>query len=208
MLIGIFATSFIVALSGALVPGPLFTVCVSESAKRGFWAGPLLVAGHGILEFLLLIALVLGFASFINNSGVLGIVGISGGLVLMIMGLGMIRDLRGLSLNAESGSGKRMNPVLAGIVASISNPYWTIWWVTIGLSYIVISLKAGSVAIAAFFIGHILGDLAWYSFVSWTVSVGRRFMTDSVYKGVMAFCAVFLLALGVYFGFTGLKHLL
>ena len=43
VLFGIFATSFVIALSGALMPGPVLTVTISESTKRGFWAGPLII---------------------------------------------------------------------------------------------------------------------------------------------------------------------
>jgi threonine/homoserine/homoserine lactone efflux protein len=47
----IFGGSFALALSGVLLPGPLLTVTISESARRGFKAGPLLITGHGLLEF-------------------------------------------------------------------------------------------------------------------------------------------------------------
>ena len=50
VLAGLASTSFIVALSGALMPGPLLTVTVGEAARRGFWAGPLIMVGHALLE--------------------------------------------------------------------------------------------------------------------------------------------------------------
>ena len=46
----VFFSSFVLALSGALVPGPLFTLTVSESLRRGAKAGPLIILGHGLLE--------------------------------------------------------------------------------------------------------------------------------------------------------------
>ncbi len=36
----IFATSFLVSLTGALSPGPLTTLAVREGVRRGVWAGP------------------------------------------------------------------------------------------------------------------------------------------------------------------------
>jgi threonine/homoserine/homoserine lactone efflux protein len=79
-LTAIFISSFIIALSGAMMPGPVLTVAISETTKRGFLAGPLIVLGHAILEISLLILLTLGFADFINNPELLGIVGIAGAL--------------------------------------------------------------------------------------------------------------------------------
>jgi hypothetical protein len=56
-LLTIFASSFVIALSGALMPGPLLTATISECSQRGFIAGPLLITGHAILELVLVIAL-------------------------------------------------------------------------------------------------------------------------------------------------------
>ena len=81
LLAGIFFTSFLVGLSGALMPGPLMTVCIGESARRGARTGPLLVLGHGILEITLAIALFLGLAAYIHDDRVMALVGIVGGVV-------------------------------------------------------------------------------------------------------------------------------
>jgi len=124
LLISIFGTSFLLALSGALMPGPVLTVTISESSSRGFWAGPLIIVGHGILE-----------------------------LCLVIM-------------------------LWSGILMSLANPYWTIWWATVGLGYLGYSMKCGPAGVLAFFAGHITADFAWYSGISFTVSKGRGFIKD------------------------------
>ena len=204
----IFATSFVIALSGALMPGPLLTITLSESAKRGFYAGPLIVLGHGILELLLLLLLLLGLAPILKNDQVIGSVGVVGAVVLIWMAVGMIRSLPSLSLERVAKDSKSTNPVWAGVLMSLANPYWIIWWATIGLGYILYSFTVGLLGVAAFFAGHILADLAWYAAVSFAVSHGRRFMSDKIYKGVIACCALALLGFAFYFGFSGAQRLI
>ncbi|MGQ9571593.1 MAG: LysE family transporter [Dehalococcoidia bacterium] len=85
-LAAIFATSFGVGFSGALMPGPLTTVTVRESMQRGFWAGPLLAAGHSLIELALVIGLALGLSRFLEEDAVKASVGIAGGLFLLWMG--------------------------------------------------------------------------------------------------------------------------
>jgi threonine/homoserine/homoserine lactone efflux protein len=86
-LAAIFVTSFGVGFTGALMPGPLTTVAVRESMQRGFWAGPLLAAGHSLIELALVIALALGLSRFLVEDPVKAGVGIAGGLFLLWMGL-------------------------------------------------------------------------------------------------------------------------
>ena len=52
LLAGVPITSFIVALSGALMPGPLLTLTVGEAARRVL-GGPLIIVGHALLELAL-----------------------------------------------------------------------------------------------------------------------------------------------------------
>lgn len=208
ILLTIFATSFVIALSGALMPGPLLTITLSESAKRGFLAGPLIVLGHGILELCLVLLLLLGLAPILKNDHVIGSVGVVGAVVLIWMAVGMFRSLPYLSLEGMSRDSKATNPVWAGILMSVANPYWIIWWATIGLGYILYSFELGLLGVAAFFAGHILADLAWYAAVSFTVAHGRRFMSDMIYKGVITCCALALLGFAIYFGFSGAQRLI
>ncbi|MBW2147589.1 MAG: LysE family transporter [Deltaproteobacteria bacterium] len=208
MLAGIFFTSFLVALSGAMMPGPLTTVCISESARRGARTGPLLILGHGILELALACALFLGLAAYVRDDRVMGLVGIVGGVILIIMGAGMLRGAARLTLSAAPRTSGGMHPILAGAVVSLANPYWIIWWATIGLGYILISMKSGVQGIAAFLSGHILADASWYGLLALSVTMGRRFISDRIYRGVVVCCAVFLVGFGLYFGASGFRTLL
>ena len=207
-LAGIFVTSFLVGLSGALMPGPVLTVTISQVASRGFLAGPLIVLGHGILELSLVAAVTLGLGRVITAKPVIGTIALIGGVVLVYFGWGILRSLKGLSLSLQKGSQENRfvdHPVVAGILTSLSNPYWTIWWATIGLGYIVLSRRLGMVGLVSFYVGHILSDLSWYSFVALALTLGRKAISDRIYRGVVGVCGIFLVGFGAYFGYSGFR---
>ncbi len=64
--------------------------------------------------------------------------------------------------------------IISGAMVSLANPYWIIWWATIGMGYLMSAIKSGIAGVGAFFIGHILADLAWYSLVSFGISKGKK----------------------------------
>lgn len=201
-LLAIGAGSFTVALSGALMPGPLFTLTITESVRRGCRAGPLLMIGHAVLELAVVAAVVLGLGPFLKKPSVMGTIALLGGGFLLWMGMDMVHSAARLTLNLHAsapGASSGRHPVLLGVLASLSNPYWTLWWATIGLGYMVAAMKAGPWGVGVFFLGHIAADFAWYSLVSFGVTKGTRFMGDRSYQWVLRACGVFLVGFGAWF---------
>ncbi|ACX51388.1 Lysine exporter protein (LYSE/YGGA) [Ammonifex degensii KC4] len=212
----IFGTSFLVALTGAMAPGPLLTVTLAESARRGKKAGPLLVAGHAALELLLVTLLVLGLAPFLSRPQVVAVIGIVGGLFLFWMGASLLRDVIKGRLVLDLGAAG--NRELAGVVGggagkliglgaavSLANPYWSLWWATVGFAYLTVALRMGLLGVGAFFTGHILADFLWYSVVAWMIASGHRFLGPRFYRGVLGLSGIFLLGLAGYFVLSGLR---
>ncbi|MBI2162541.1 MAG: LysE family transporter [candidate division NC10 bacterium] len=151
---------------------------------------------------------VLGLGKLLIVGPVIGTIALLGGAVLLWMAWGMLRSVRSLSLQDTTAGEDRRHPVLAGILTTLCNPYWIIWWATIGLSYIALSLRLGLTGLISFYIGHILSDLLWYGSVSLTLALGRRLLTDRTYRGLVTACAVLLLGFGLYFGYAGVRYLL
>ncbi len=203
----IFSTSLLVGFSGALLPGPLLVVNIAQSARHGFWAGPAIVLGHVVLELSLAVLMYLGLSRLLNQPAVVRVVGVAGGGMLLFMGVSMMRNARHaqMVLDASPGTGAsaRLAIPLSGAVASLFNPGWVVWWATIGASYLLWSTGLGVVGLAAFYAGHILADLAWYSLVSGLVSSGRRWLRQEAYRGLLAACGLLILALGAFFLYLG-----
>jgi len=127
---------------------------------------------------------------------------------LLWMACGMFRTIPTLSLTLNPGAVKRGSLVINGVLFSIANPYWIIWWATIGFGYVLYSWQYGMAGIAFFFAGHILADLAWYTAVSTAVGKGRHLFTDRLYRGVIATCAVVLMIFALYFFYAGVQKVI
>ncbi len=210
-LIAIFTTSLFVGFSGALMPGPLLTVVISGSARRGFWEGPALVLGHAVAEALIVVGLAAGLSRLLKRNLVAGLIGLLGGAFLLWMGVDIVRSAwwGAVSLEQAIGveAGLQLGPIITGIVVSISNPYWVLWWATVGASYVALSLARGPLGLGSFYFGHILSDLSWYSLVALLIARGKTLLSQPVYRLIMLVCGFFLIALSIYFIYSGIKFL-
>lgn len=207
ILLGIFGSSFLIALSGALMPGPLLTYTAAAAAQRGFWAGPLVILGHGVLELTLLVLLLLGVGVLLHQPLIIGGIALLGALVLWWLGYGMLATARQATLVLEEAVVQGPGPFWAGILMSLANPYWFIWWLTLGLGYVLLAWEYGLAGVMAFFSGHILADLAWYSLVALAIAQGKKLISDRGYRWFLTGCGLFLLVFGGYFGYQGVKIL-
>jgi threonine/homoserine/homoserine lactone efflux protein len=177
------------------------------------------VAGHAIVELLLVTGVAFGLGGLLIRNTVIGVIGLIGGLVLVLMGMLMARDSALAAkkavqaLRADPGEDAQpvctsgLRCVLLGGVVSVSNPYWTIWWVTIGLTLLAKALKIGLFAVGAFYLGHILADLLWYSGVSFVISRKFSWLGAKAYRGLLLTCATLLVVLGIFFGLDGIAKL-
>jgi len=208
----VFSLSFLMSLSGALMPGPLLTYTIARTlgTPRGGWLiGGRVIAGHAALEAALACGLVLGVVEFLRAPLASKIIGVVGGALLLYMGTGLLREtFRGAAASSvqdrPGGPVSRLNPTAAGVLVSMSNPYWWIWWVTIGSAFLVrfdISFARWQ-ALVAFFLGHEAGDLGWYLSISTVFHLGRRGIPRGVTTGIMAACGVGIIGFAAYLGIS------
>jgi len=202
-LLGLAGTAFLIGFSGAIMPGPLLVVTIDETSRRGWVAGPLIILGHALLEAALVAAVVLGLSHFLTHPVTIIVISLIGGIVMAWMGWSMLRSSKTLTWCQANASGPVFHPVVAGIVVSLSNPYWTIWWATIGLAYLMVGLRLGLAGVCAFLAGHLLADLTWYSLVSIGVAKGRHVLSDRAYRLLASLCAVAVLGFGCWFLASG-----
>ena len=190
------------------MPGPLLAVGIAETPRHGWQTGPIITIGHAIAEVIVVVVLSLGLVAVAKNPIVAQIIGVVGGLMLIVMGITMGYDtLKGKVKYDVDESVKKSNHKLAGegITATISNPYWFIWWGTIGLALLVDSLEYGFIGPIVFYFGHILSDFVWYTVVSIILWTGKTLIMGKGLKILITLCALFLIYLGTTFVYNGLS---
>jgi threonine/homoserine/homoserine lactone efflux protein len=198
----------LVAFSGALAPGPMLTLVVSSVAKKGFWTSFFIVVGHSLLELAVVISFFLGVLKYLENPIIVKIIGMLGGLFLLYLGIDIIISIFRKKYNIDFKSivkkrtitGKSTGIVIIkGILISLMNPYWYIWWITIGAAFIIKSVEFNIPGISSFYLGHISADFIWYLFIGFLINTGRKFFNQKIYNGILAACSLFLFYLGIRF---------
>ena len=186
---------FLIGLTGAAVPGPMLFATIDASLKKGWIAGPEIVLGHALVEVVICALIVLGFT--IATDAVFRIVSISGGGALVVFGVMTLNSSKGATFDVDgSGAG---GAVAAGALTSVSNPYFLIWWLTIGNAMVMDGLAISVAAAVLFVTGHWIADLVWFTLVSVSASRGKRAMSDRTYKRMLVGCGVFLICFGMYY---------
>ena len=187
---------FFVGLTGALVPGPMLFATIETSLTKGWLSGPKVVSGHALIEMLIFVLIVAGFSTQAAQGAVLWI-SIVGGSVLVLFGIMTIKEGKHASLSG--GDSVFKSPFAAGIITSISHPYFWLWWLTVGAGLVLMGLEISLVAAFIFLLGHLMADLSWYTLVSSAFSRGKSLMSEGTYQNLLMGCGLFLMVFGVWF---------
>ena len=200
----VIVSAFLVGLTGAMTPGPMLVAVVTLTAQKGFWQAPQIIVGHALVEIAIVVALWLGLAKVVRRGGrrAFLVMRIAGGVALVVLGMMMAFGSGRVSLSAAmTGDGPTwaFNPVLVGVVVSLSNPYFLFWWATVGLGLASQAIRIGRAGPPVFFVGHIHADIIWYLIVGAAVALGRRVISDAAYQWIILAGGIFLAGFGVYF---------
>jgi len=194
--IEILAMAFTIGLTGALAPGPTLVATVNSSLKSGWTAGPKVALGHALVELLVFLLIVMGLAAAAQQYSRL--IAVLGGFALIAFGLLTVKGSKKASLTAPA-SNNAQNPYLAGVLTSAANPYFWIWWLSIGSAMVIDGLRGGLVLASLFMIGHWGADFGWYTLVSASLDKGRSVLSEVNYQRILALGGCFLIVFGLYY---------
>lgn len=201
----------VVALSasGVLAPGPLFFTNIIYGMRQGARAGLQVAYGHTAVELPLIILLSAGVFTSVAAMQHAGTIGLVGGMgILGFATLQIAGAIKNKYLLATSAVSNNKSPFVAGILLSAFNPFFLVWWFTVGLKLIVDSATFGIVAgIVIVFAFHIWMDYAWLAGTAYFASKGKSVLNSRYYRPMLLALAAVLLYYGVHLTLTGIGNL-
>ena len=194
----------VISLTGVMMPGPMFAVTLAKSYKSP-WAGAQISLGHAVIEIPLILLIYFGFARFFQNSLVQLGLSVVGGAMIFWLGIAIFRARAEV---VQRGRDLLYNAFIAGIFTSGFNPFFLLWWVTIGSMLIMKFLVFGTMGLALFIIVHWLCDLVWLSFVSILVYRTKSLWGRKFQEGLFIACSLLLMGFGAWFLISGIQMMI
>jgi len=188
----------VISASGVMAPGPLFMANVSYGLREGTKSGVKMAVGHTIVEFPLVILLGIGVFSLESFPEFRIIISIVGAITLFVFASVQIKNV--LQNNKDITSISKHGPLFTGIALSALNPFFIIWWLTIGFKLIsdAMLIWAFSGILIVFFL-HIWMDYVWLGGISFLASKSSQILSNRNYKRIMIGLSLLLVYFGIIF---------
>jgi threonine/homoserine/homoserine lactone efflux protein len=223
-----FASEVVVlSASGVLSPGPLFLANLMYGSKQGYQAGIKIANGHIGVELLLIILLslgIFGLSLFTLGAGALRTIGLIGGIAVIFFSVAQIlnitkkigdsgdikRDSKNKNLRVSYGTYffilDKINtkidrgPLIIGIIFTAMNPFFLIWWLTVGLKLISDSVYTfGFIeGVVILFLFHIWMDYVWLVVTAYSISKGQSLFKIKFYYFFIICISIILISYGFY----------
>jgi len=193
-------TVVVTSLSGVMAPGPMFTMTLAKSYKSA-WAGAQVALGHAVIEVPLILLIYFGAAQFFQNIVVQLVLSVLGGGMIIWMSIGLFRARKEVAQGSKDTS---HSAFVVGILMSGLNPFFLVWWVTVGSLLLMTFLEFSPQGLILFIVVHWLCDLFWLSLVSFTVYKTHSFLTRKLQEWIFIVLSVALLYFGGQFIVKGI----
>lgn len=190
-------TVILISASGVMLPGPLFAANIAYGLRGGGKAGIKMAIGHTIVELPLVILLGIGVFSFEIFPEFRTIISILGAITLfMFAGIQIKTTLQ----TKETTFNLKHNAVITGITLSALNPFFIIWWLSIGFKLISDAMLIWAFAgIIIVFLLHIWMDFVWLYSIAGLAHKSSKILSSRNYKILMIGLSVMLVYFGISF---------
>ncbi len=188
----------IISASGVMSPGPLFAANITYGLREGVKSGIKIAIGHSIVELPLVILLGIGVFSLEIFPEFRTIISIFGAITLFVFAGIQIKTI--LKKNKNISIKPKQGPIVTGILLSVLNPFFIVWWLTIGFKLISDAMLIWAFAgILIVFVFHIWMDFAWLGITAFLASKSRKIISNRNYKIMILVLSLTLIYFGIIF---------
>jgi threonine/homoserine/homoserine lactone efflux protein len=200
MLADLVVQTLMITPSGAFSPGPLTTASVVAGAVRPSSAarsGLAVAAGHMAFELPYVLALGLVATALASFQKPLAAVSLAFSLFFAYLtARGGLRSMRG-GAGQTPGGRSSPPPFLAGVVFTGANPYFLMWWATVGLPLVGEAFRLGPLGVAAMYGAHVWMDYLWLSLMASLGGGASRLLSNRGYGYLLVALAALLALFGL-----------
>jgi len=191
-------TVILISASGVMTPGPLFTANIVQGIRGGGKTGIQMAIGHTIVELPLVMLLGIGVFSFEIFPEFRTVISILGAIALFVFAGIQIKTT--LQRNERKHFNPKHGVVFTGIILSALNPFFIIWWLSIGLKLISDAMLIWAFSgILIVFLLHIWMDFVWLYSIAHIASKSTKILSNRNYKILMIILSSMLIYFGISF---------
>lgn len=195
--------SVVITIPGLLTPGPVMAVTI-ERGSLSPHSGAFITLGHGIVEIPVVLLIFTGPGRYADNPRVRFSLALAGGIFLLYMAW---KTFKSRKKKSASRSESRNSAFTAGIIMTLANPFFILWWATVGSALIIRSADFGITVSILFYVLHFVSNFIWLYFISFMSYKGHSIMGDVYRSAVSLICGGILLFFGGYFLLTAIRIL-
>ncbi|MDI1495258.1 MAG: lysine transporter LysE [Cenarchaeum symbiont of Oopsacas minuta] len=197
-------TIIIISITGVMSPGPLFTANIAYGIKGGIKSGLKMAIGHTIIEMPIVAILGLGIITIDGAPWFIASVAAVGAAGLFVFA---VMQTKAVLHEKRSDHIFGKDPLVVGIMLSAMNPFFILWWLTIGLKLITdVIHQWGLIGIPLMFMLHIWFDYVWMMFVGGISGRASKFISNKLYRIIMLGTSIVLVYFGIVFAIDAIMY--
>jgi len=205
-------TGLSIGLASGIAPGPLTILAIAATLRRGRGAGVKIAIAPLLSDTLIIIA-AFTVVSRLPVS-VITWLGLTGGIVVAIFGVEILRAARSADPDSLVGSAESDRPrfsvplVLQGFLTNLLNPAPWIFWITAGSALLVTTWRSSPRDAVAFLVALYVTLVGSKIALVLLVGATRHRMTRNAYRSLLLGSGVLLLIVAAWFIVTAVTALM
>ena len=197
------AVGTVLGLSAGLSPGPLLTLLISETLRRGVRSGVKVALAPIVTDLPIILLTLLLLSKWPGFHSILGVISLAGGCFILMMGCDSI-GAKGIEVHDRvSGPGS----LAKGVLANALNPHPYLFWFTVGAPTMARAMSLNVGALLAFVIGFYTFLVGSKIMLALLVGRSKYLLSGRGYRYTMRFLGVVLLFFAFVLFRDGLKLL-